>query len=67
MIAELRATQLEADNRRHFTAEKQPIQLARTFVDEATTPGPTPDPQLMAAKTATNLRLAAEADLFEVG
>jgi len=67
MIAELRAVQAEADSRRHFTGEKDTIQLARDLVAGWTEPKPAQDPHVVVAKSASSLRAAAEADLFEVG
>lgn len=65
MVSEMRAERTEADNRRHFTPEKQPIELVRaqlsgwTRIEE--------DPAVIADRTAANLRTAANDDLFEVG
>lgn len=67
MVAEMRAERLELDNRRHFTEEKQPIALVRSDLAGWTEIKPAADPELVAVKTATNLRQAADDDLFEVG
>lgn len=67
MIAEMRALRTEYDNRRHFTPEKTPIDEARSLVAEWTAPAMPIDVEAVAARTAVNMRTAAEHDLFEVG
>lgn len=65
MVSEMRAERTEADNRRHFTAEKQPIELVRAQLSGWTEIRE--DPEVIADRTASNLRTAAQHDLFEVG
>lgn len=67
MIDELRLTRLELDNRRHFTEEKQPIELARDLVARWTEPYEPPNPEITAASTAMSLRKAAGHGLIEMG
>lgn len=67
MIAEIRAERAEADSRRHFTADKQPIELIRHQLAEWTTVPEPEDPEIIVARSATSLRSAAQDDLFEVG
>lgn len=64
MVAEMRAVRAELDHRRHFTEDKQPIELTRDLLVEWTG-GTTVDVQLTATRTATSLSLAS--DLIEVG
>lgn len=67
MIDELRATRAELDHRRHFTEEKQPIELARDLVTGWTEPPAAKPPALLAAENAMHLRRAASQNLIEVG
>lgn len=67
MIVEMRAERTELDNYRHFTPEKSPIQLVRGQIAEWTDIPEPIDPQIATGKSATNMRLASEHDLFEVG
>jgi hypothetical protein len=67
MVAEMRAERLEADNRRHFTPEKESIELVRGMLAEWTLLEEQQDLQIIADKTAMNMRMAADNDLFEVG
>lgn len=67
MIAEMRAERFEADARRHFTPEKKSIELIRQQLAEWTTVPEPEDPEITIARTANNLRLASQDDLFEVG
>lgn len=67
MIDEMRRVRTELDNRRHFTPEKEDIQLTREFVDNWTIPKEAANPETVAAKSAMNLRMASDADLFEMG
>ncbi len=64
MVAEMRAERAELDHRRHFTREKQPIELTRALLAEVTG-GTDRDPALVAASTADSLRAAN--DLIELG
>lgn len=66
MVDEMRALRLELDNRRHFTEEKQTIEHAREQLETWTEPREI-DPQVVVARSSTNMRTAAEHDLFEVG
>lgn len=63
MVDEMRAERLELDNRRHFTADKQPIETTRRLLTEWT--GEPEDLDMVAARTADNWRLAG--DQIEVG
>jgi hypothetical protein len=67
MVAEMRALRTELDNRRHFTGEKEPIETARGLLEQWTEPREVEDPQIVAARTASNFTMAARHDLFEVG
>lgn len=67
MIDEMRAQRAEYDNRRHFTAEKDPIVESRQLLRDWTEPREIENPEVIAARTGANLRRAADADLFEVG
>lgn len=67
MVCEMRALRMELDNRRHFTAEKQPIETARELLSEWTEPQEAEPIEMVVTRTATNMRTAAEHDLFEVG
>lgn len=67
MIDELRAARLELDNRRHFTEERQPIELARELVAKWTEPYTPPDPGIAASQNAMAMRRAANHDLIELG
>lgn len=65
MVAEMRAERLEADNRRHFTPEKKPIELVREQLagwTEITEP-----PEFVAARSAGHMRDASRDDMFEMG
>lgn len=65
MVAEMRAERAEADNRRHFTEDKKPIELVRdqlagwTSLAEA--------PEFVAERSAGRMRDAARDDLVEMG
>lgn len=67
MVAEMRAERAELDHRRHFTAEKKPIELVRAQLAGWTDLREPEDPELTVARTAGNFRDAADDDLFEVG
>lgn len=67
MIGEMRALRLELDNRRHFTGEKETIETARGLLETWTEPREVEHPEIVAARSATNFRKAADHDLFEVG
>lgn len=67
MVDEMRAMRLELDNRRHFTPEKQTIEMAREQLTAWTEPAVAEDPEVVVAKSAMNFRKAADHDLFEVG
>jgi hypothetical protein len=67
MVAEMRALRAELDHRRHFTAEKQPIETARELLSEWTEPKEAEPLEIVVSRTASNMRTAAEHDLFEVG
>lgn len=67
MVAEMRALRVELDSRRHFTPEKTPIETARELLSTWTEPDEPEDIEMVVTRTATNLRTAAEHDLFEVG
>lgn len=67
MVAEIRAERAEADQRRHFTADKQPIDLIRHQLSQWTVLAEVEDPEVIAARTSANLASAARDDLFEVG
>lgn len=67
MVEEMRAERTELDNRRHFTPEKQPIELVRALIAEWTTVDEPVDLQLVASHTAANFHSANEDDLFEMG
>lgn len=67
MVAEMRAERTEADNRRHFTPDKQPIALVRDQLAGWTQLKRAEDPEAVVARTAGNMRAAANDDLFEVG
>lgn len=67
MVAEMRAERAEADQRRHFTPEKKPIELVRAQLSGWTEVKPAEDPEVITARSASSLRNAAGDDLFEVG
>ncbi len=67
MVAEMRAERAEADSRRHFTPEKQAIELVRPLLADLTGVHETEDPQIVVARTAGAFRQGAADDLFEVG
>jgi hypothetical protein len=67
MVGEMRALRLELDNRRHFTGEKETIETARGLLEQWTEPREVENPEIIAARNAMNLRMAADHDLFEVG
>jgi hypothetical protein len=67
MVAEMRAARFELDARRHFTEERQPIELARDLIAKHTEPFIAESPAVLATRNAMNLRRAANADLIEVG
>lgn len=67
MVEEIRAERAEADQRRHFTEDKKPIELIRNQLVGWTDPRPAEDPEAVAARSSTALRAAADDDLFEVG
>lgn len=66
MIDEMRAVRAELDQRRHFTPEKQPIELARDLVTQWTG-GIERTPADIADDNAMSLRRAASQGLIEVG
>lgn len=66
MIDEMRAVRYELDARRHFTAERKPIELTRDTITGWTNPT-VENPQIVAAQTAMALRRAASQNLIEVG
>jgi hypothetical protein len=65
MVQEMRATRTELDNQRHFTKEKQPIELSRDHLAKWTEPKEARSVEVAAVTTARNLHAAA--DLIEVG
>ena len=65
MIQEMRAVRTELDNQRHFTKEKQPIELTREYVEKWTVPREAISVEVAAAKTAKNFHAAAH--LIEMG
>ncbi len=67
MIREMRAERAELDHRRHFTPEKKPIDLTRAVIADFTEIHQPEDLEVVAARSASNMAAAAEADLFEVG
>jgi hypothetical protein len=67
MIDEMRAARFELDARRHFTAERQPIEMTRDIIAEWTGAQPEPSEDVIAAKTAMSLYRAASQGLIEVG
>jgi hypothetical protein len=67
MVEEMRAERLEADNRRHFTKDRQPIELVREQLDGWTEPVVPEAPEVRIARTAGALRTALADDLCEVG
>jgi hypothetical protein len=67
MIDEMRAQRFELDARRHFTEEKKPIEMTRDVIAQWTNPAPVESPEVIAARTAMNLRRAASQNLIEVG
>lgn len=67
MVTEMRAERLEADNRRHFTPEKQSIELIREQLAGWTEQQPSEDPEMVALRSASAMRQAADDDLFELG
>lgn len=67
MVDEMRAVRFELDARRHFTAERQPIELTRDVIAEWTGNAPEPSAQLRTHQTAMSLHRAASQGLIEVG
>lgn len=67
MVAEMRAVRAEADNWRHFTEDKKPIELIRTQLERWVEPARPIEPEVLAARSATSLRSAAADDMFDVG
>jgi len=67
MIDEMRAVRFELDARRHFTKEREPIELTRDVMAKWTDPRPARDPQITATRSALSLRRAASQGLIEVG
>jgi len=67
MVAEMRAERMELDNRRHFTPEKQPIELTRQHVDRWTLPREAKPLEIVTGRSAGNLSTAAKHDLIEMG
>ena len=65
MIGEMRAVRLELDNQRHFTKEKQPIELTREYIGKWTEPREARSVDMAAVATAKNLNAARH--LIEVG
>lgn len=66
MVDESRALHRDFDARRHFTPEKQPIQDARTWLDDLTTAA-APPAAIAASITGGGLDRADEAGLIEMG
>ncbi len=67
MVAEMRAERAELDHRRHFTPDKQPIELVRDQLTGWTTVRPAEDIETVTARSSGALRAAADDDLFEMG
>jgi hypothetical protein len=67
MVAEMRAERAEADNRRHFTEDKKPIELVRDQLAGWTEVTEPEDPEVVTARSAAAMRLVADDDMFEVG
>lgn len=67
MIDEMRAVRFELDARRHFTAERQPIELTRDVIGEWTGRRSELSSDAVAAKTAMSLHRAASQGLIEMG
>jgi hypothetical protein len=67
MVDEMRAARFELDARRHFTEERQPIELARDLIAKHTEPAVAESPAALAVQNAMALRRAADANLIEVG
>lgn len=67
MVAEMRAERLELDNRRHFTPDKQPIELTRQHIHRWTIGREAKPTETVVARTAGNLNTAAQDDLIEMG
>lgn len=67
MIDEMRAVRFELDARRHFTPEKQPIEMTRDLVAKWTGNAPERTSEQAAAESALSLRHAASQGLIEVG
>lgn len=65
MVDEMRTTQADINNRRHFTEPKKPIKDTRTVLDEYTAPAIAPE--LRQAVSAASLKLAADDGFIEVG
>lgn len=65
MVQEMRATRTELDNQRHFTKEKQPIELVREHLAKWTEPREARSVEVAAATTAKNLNAAKH--LIEMG
>lgn len=67
MVDEMRAERAELDHRRHFTEAKKPIELTRTLLAGWTDIAEDEDLEVVAARSGTHMRTAAESDLIEVG
>ena len=67
MVDEMRLTRMELDARRHFTEERQPIELARDLIAKWTEPYVAENPAVVASRNAMAMRRAANANLIEVG
>lgn len=67
MVAELRATQADVDNRRHFTPEKKPIMDARSMIEQWLTPAAEISPEMRSAQSAKSMNQAAEFGSIEMG
>lgn len=65
MVQEMRAVRLELDNQRHFTKDKQPIELTRDYVSKWTEPREARSVEAAAVTTAKNLHAARH--LIEMG
>lgn len=67
MVVEMRAERTEADNRRHFTPDKAQIELVRAQLEQWTAQPEPENPEMVALRTASSMRQAADDDLFELG
>jgi hypothetical protein len=67
MVDDLRATRLELDNQRHFTAEGKNIETVRDQLHRWTVGREQVAPEVAVMKSANSMRRAANSGLFEVG